>query len=176
VYGPTFASDTVFVNTDSTITQIIEKDTGTKLGCSLVSGHFNSDNVSDLAMGARYASPLGRNSAGATYVLYGVASSTGVLSPYSPPALVLKPNFPNPFSTSTSIRLELPQHADVSVTIYDVRGRRVVTLEEVGLVAGENTIMWNGRDEVGRLVPSGIYFYSLQSAGITRTRKMVLLR
>jgi hypothetical protein len=176
VYGPTLPSDTVFVKTDSTITQIIEEINGTNLGRSLVSEDFDSDSVSDLVVGAAKAWPLGRNRAGAAYVLYGVASSTAVTPPGPPPSLVLKPNYPNPFSTRTSIRFELPRSADVSVTIYDVRGRRITTFVEPALEAGDNTVLWDGRDEVGRLVPSGIYFYRLQSNGITRTKKMVLLR
>ena len=88
----------------------------------------------------------------------------------------LSQNYPNPFNPGTRIGYFVDKEADVSLRIYDVSGRHVRTLSERRLPPGEYVDMWNGQDEQGKPVVSGIYFYRLRIGKNTLTRRMVLLR
>lgn len=176
VYGHRLLADTVFQETDTTLTRIVEATLDSHFAHSMASGDLDGDGVNDLVIGATYASPLGRSYAGAAYVLHGVACSAGASSPEFPPALVVELNYPNPFSSSTWIRFYLPRVSAATVTIYDVVGRRVATFNRPKLEAGEQRILWDGRDEGGRRVSSGVYFFRVQAGGASQTRKVVLTR
>jgi len=96
----------------------------------------------------------------------------GVISGY-----VLEQNYPNPFNESTMIRFHIPQTAHTKLTITDLKGRRVLTLFEDDLPAGDQLIRWNGWDRNGvQKLPSGTYFYRLESAGQVLTRKLLILK
>lgn len=88
----------------------------------------------------------------------------------------LQPNFPDPFTSETSIRFSLARPSSVRLTVHDVRGHRVRTLVDGSLPVGPQTAVWNGRDESGRPLPSGAYFYHLTADGVTVTQSAVLLR
>jgi hypothetical protein len=94
----------------------------------------------------------------------------------APRAVVLHQNAPNPFNPGTTIRFELPQDEQVSIRIFDVRGRVVRTLVQGRRPAGYNEVTWNGVDEAGRRVASGVYWYRLEMPGVVQTRAMVLAR
>jgi hypothetical protein len=90
-------------------------------------------------------------------------------------------NFPNPFNPRTTIELTLPSgngSLPVEVTVFDLRGRHIVRLFHGQLEAGRrHGITWDGRDENGRFVPSGVYFArSVVAERMTNTTKMVLVR
>ena len=85
-------------------------------------------------------------------------------------------NYPNPFNPRTTISFTLPKAEAVTLAVFDIEGRLVSTLVDEAASAGENAAQWDGRDELGRSVASGIYFYRLQSGTEVRTRKMVLLK
>jgi hypothetical protein len=86
-------------------------------------------------------------------------------------------NYPNPFNPVTTIRYGLKQKGHVSLKIYDVDGRRVRTLvDEVQGAAPERTIQWDGRNDAGRPVSSGVYFYRLVTSGFAESRKLVILK
>ena len=97
-----------------------------------------------------------------------------------PTAFALAQNYPNPFNPSTTIAFEIPgklgERRTVSLVVYDVRGRRVKTLVDAELEPGRYRIAWNGRDERGGPVPSGIYLYTMKSADERHTRKMTLMK
>ena len=93
-----------------------------------------------------------------------------------PESFALLQNYPNPFNPSTTIRYGLPVAAPVSVAIYDVLGRRVRTLLDGNQAAGWHRITWNGRDDQGERVSSGIYIYRLQAGEFMSSRKLVLMR
>ena len=84
--------------------------------------------------------------------------------------------YPNPFSAATSIEITSNRDAPVSVGIFDVSGRRVRSLNVGRVDALTRTISFDGRDEHGTLLPSGLYFCRIQSAGETVTRKLVIQR
>ena len=83
---------------------------------------------------------------------------------------------PNPFSSETVLRLELPQAGRVRLAVYDVAGREVAVLLDGNLPAGPKTLEWDGHDSDRRLASSGIYLARLSYAGRTKTLKIVLAR
>jgi choice-of-anchor B domain-containing protein len=91
-------------------------------------------------------------------------------------AFVLEQNFPNPFNPATRIPFELKRAGSVSLAVFDVAGRRVRGLVERGLPAGWHQAEWDGRDDAGRPVASGVYFYRMSAGDQTRTRRMVLVK
>jgi len=104
--------------------------------------------------------------------IVGVAEAgTGVPTHYE-----LAHNYPNPFNPSTRIRFALPRREHVQIAIHDVLGRRIKTLVDATLPAGRHAATWDGTDEAGQPVASGVYFYRLHTDGFTKVRKMMLLR
>ncbi|MCD4829375.1 MAG: T9SS type A sorting domain-containing protein [Candidatus Cloacimonetes bacterium] len=84
--------------------------------------------------------------------------------------------FPNPFNPETTIGFSLPVSGQVELTVYNVRGERVKTLVNGDMKPGDHTVTWQGSDDNGSPVASGVYFYRLQAGGNTETRKMLLLK
>ncbi len=91
-------------------------------------------------------------------------------------AMSLRQNAPNPFAESTTIGIALPERSDVEVSIFDVSGKLVATITRGEREGGEHAFLWDGRDDAGRRVGAGVYFYRLKSGGETLTRKLVLMR
>ncbi len=85
-------------------------------------------------------------------------------------------NYPNPFNSSTTISFTLPEAGHVDLAIYDIIGRLVNTLVNADINAGHQTVIWDGTDELGRPVSSGIYFYTLRSGEISSSSRMLLLK
>ncbi|MCB9070862.1 MAG: T9SS type A sorting domain-containing protein [Calditrichae bacterium] len=83
----------------------------------------------------------------------------------------LEQNYPNPFNPSTNIRFELPNAANVRLNVYNIRGQLVAELLNEQRPAGKHSVVFDAAD-----LPSGIYFYKIQSENFTRTHKMVLIR
>ena len=100
---------------------------------------------------------------------------TPVLPPEPPPALavLLRGPAPNPFRGATGAGFSLSREADVQVEIFDVAGRRVRLLLDARLEAGDHVAGWDGEDDRGAAVPSGLYFYRLTADGRSETRRMV---
>ena len=94
----------------------------------------------------------------------------------APAVLRLAQNHPNPFNPKTMISFALPVEGQASLKVYDVEGRMVRTLLEKGLPAGEHHVVWDGTDDQGRSLASGVYFYRVKAAGEIQTRKMLLLK
>jgi len=91
-------------------------------------------------------------------------------------AFTLDQNVPNPFNPTTTIRFSLATPEHVTLNIYDVAGRRVRTLVNTSQSAGPHAVTWNGINDRGATVSSGIYFYRLQAGSFAETHKMVLLK
>jgi len=85
-------------------------------------------------------------------------------------------NFPNPFNPSTTIKFDIPHDSHVKLVVYNIRGQVVKTLVNASLLKGSHTALWNGVDDNGRSVSSGIYFYRLHTGNTTLTRKCLLLK
>jgi len=90
----------------------------------------------------------------------------------------LSANYPNPFNPFTSIRYQVSGigNQNVEINVYNVRGQRVRTLLNEHREPGQHSVVWNGRDDSGREVGSGIYFYRMRVGEFTQTRSMVLLK
>lgn len=98
-------------------------------------------------------------------------------TPVLPAVFRLHPNIPNPFNPRTEIRFDLPQAvAGMSLEIFDLAGRRVTMLAEGPHAAGRHSVVWNGTDDDGRPVASGIYLYRLESPVFRQTHKLALVR
>jgi hypothetical protein len=94
----------------------------------------------------------------------------------APASFVLHQNYPNPFNPETAIKFEVPVSGNVELIVYDVLGREVSKLVNEFKSPGTYNVKWNGTNEFGRQVSSGVYFYKLVSSNNVITRKMVMLR
>ncbi|UCB51654.1 MAG: DUF333 domain-containing protein [Candidatus Zixiibacteriota bacterium] len=83
-------------------------------------------------------------------------------------------NYPNPFNPSTAIEYALPKDTWVRITIYNILGRKVRTLFDGHQSAGHRRIVWDSKDDEGREVASGIYFYQIKAGEFTQSKKMVI--
>jgi flagellar hook assembly protein FlgD len=89
----------------------------------------------------------------------------------------LDQNFPNPFNPLTTISYELARAVPVKLCVYDVAGRLVRGLRDGGVEqAGRHCVEWDGRDDRGLRVASGVYIYRLEAGDLVTTRRMVLLK
>jgi hypothetical protein len=100
-----------------------------------------------------------------------------------PKEFALKQNYPNPFNPETLIEYDLPTASYVNIRIYDLKGREVRELANGLEPPGIHTVTWNGKNELGRAVASGIYFYKIEASGtsshkriFSKTRQMIVLR
>jgi PKD repeat protein len=93
-----------------------------------------------------------------------------------PEDFTLSQNYPNPFNLSTNLSFYLPVESEVEFSIYNLLGEKVKTLVKGVLEAGSHTVTWNGTNESGAEVASGVYFYRLSSGTNAITKKMSLLK
>ena len=93
-----------------------------------------------------------------------------------PKVFALFQNIPNPFGGNTVIRYALPEDVDVELEIYNIAGQKVRTLVRGRERAGYRFVKWDGRDDAGRRVGPGVYFYKLKAGEFEAIRKMVIIR
>jgi subtilisin family serine protease len=93
-----------------------------------------------------------------------------------PLVFALYPNHPNPFNPSTFIKYDLAERTHVTLKIFNVFGQEVRTLVDETQPAGRQLASWDGRDNFGRVVGSGIYFYQIKTPRFQKSRKMIVLR
>lgn len=121
--------------------------------------------------------------------LYAVASTSDAITAFSTSSTVsvsetkagvgrfiLQAAYPNPFNPETTIKYQLSKTSNVKLTIYNLAGQEVKTLIDSAIPAGLHVVRWNGTDERGRNVASGIYLYRLETRGRVDVKKMTLLR
>ena len=121
-----------------------------------------------------------------TYISYGdggfttLTINTGVyMSAHNevvPGTFALHQNYPNPFNPVTSIGFELPERTDISLVVYDLLGKKVKTLVNQNLGIGSYQIKWNGLSDRGEMLPSGMYFYELNSSDFRSVKKLILVK
>jgi flagellar hook assembly protein FlgD len=83
---------------------------------------------------------------------------------------------PNPFVDRTEVKYGLPQSSNVHIVIYNPLGQYARTLVDEKADAGTHTVIWDGRDDSGRELRSGVYLCKIQAGDYTQTRKVILLR
>jgi hypothetical protein len=175
IYGSASLPDTVFLDSDTFLTRFFAEGRQDNFGRGLGAGDINNDGIVDALIGAEGAFPLGRHVAGTAYVFYGNSHASGIAQGLTR-SINLLWNRPNPFASTTWIEYELQEPSPVVVTVYNVRGQRVAQIKQPIQPTGHRTITWNGLDDNGCRVGSGIYLYRLEAGGLSQTRKMFILR
>ncbi len=103
-----------------------------------------------------------------------IGEETGAIGPYE--GFYLSPNYPNPFNPVTQIVFQIADVEFTSLKVHDLLGREVATLILENLLPGSYQTQWDGRDDSGKLVAGGMYFYRMVSGEFSQTRRMILLR
>jgi hypothetical protein len=105
-------------------------------------------------------------------------SAVGITETQSavPKQYFMFPAYPNPFNPSTTIRYQLPQAADVKLEIFNTLGQTVHTLVNSRVEAGYHEVRWNGRDDSGIQMPSGVYMYRIEAKDFQQVKKMLLMK
>ena len=85
-------------------------------------------------------------------------------------------NTPNPFNPSTFISFQLPRTEHVRLLIYNTTGQVIRVLVDELTLPGQYTVQWDGRDEIGRVMPAGIYIYRIETESFTSTRKLIFMK
>jgi hypothetical protein len=93
-----------------------------------------------------------------------------------PTVFALRQNYPNPFNPTTVIQYALPKSSFVRIEVYNILGQRVRALVEEEQEPGYKMIRWDGKDDGGVEVSSGVYFYKIEAGDFTECRKMTLLK
>ena len=93
-----------------------------------------------------------------------------------PEEFVLEQNYPNPFNPSTTISYQLPTAENVILVIYDLNGRLVRELLNASREAGSYTVQWDGRNQTGQTVATGLYIYQIRAGQFNQTRKMLFMK
>ncbi|MDD3536571.1 MAG: FlgD immunoglobulin-like domain containing protein, partial [Candidatus Cloacimonetes bacterium] len=94
----------------------------------------------------------------------------------SPSGISLKGNYPNPFNPHTTIEFNMEKAAPAQIEIYNQKGQIIKTIDVANAHKGINTLSWNGTDNSGRGVSSGVYYFRLKSGSYSSTKKMVLMK
>lgn len=97
-------------------------------------------------------------------------------NPAQPFTFDLAQNYPNPFNPQTTIKFSLAKRGKVTIQIYNVLGQKIKTLIDAVKPAGAYSIVWDGKNDIGLPVSSGVYFYKMKSADFVEVRKMLLLK
>jgi predicted outer membrane repeat protein len=93
-----------------------------------------------------------------------------------PTEFALHENYPNPFNPSTTLRFDLPEVSNITLTIFNMLGQKIRTYDMQSAAAGYHTLKWNATNDYGDPVGAGVYLYQLQTKDFVKTRKMVLLK
>ncbi len=115
-----------------------------------------------------------------TLFVYGFNSSTDVPESENqnliPNKFALSQNFPNPFNPSTTIEYTLQSRSNVTITVFDILGRKVKTIFDQTMPVGTHTAYWDGTNVENNPVATGVYFYQIKAGDFVETKKMLLLK
>jgi len=95
---------------------------------------------------------------------------------FLPTTFALYQNHPNPFNPITTIRYDLPEDGPVSIIIYDLMGREIKTLVKQVSAPGRYSVNWNGRNQFGKQIASGMYFYRMETPEFQSVKKLIFLK
>lgn len=137
-----------------------------------------SFNWFDVQLNARFLGPADAVLAGKILggvLPLGCRRSPIPCDPSTPAVIKLYAGAPNPFNPTTRLRLDLPSEIHVRLQLFNVAGRRVRTLVDARMPGGVHAVHWNGDDDAGHHVASGVYFCRLEAGGIVQTQTLVLV-
>ena len=134
----------------------------------------------DIFIGVNFYIVNGQASGNQPYVDHfiitsGLATSVGE-TPQVVDGFELRQNYPNPFNPSTTISYSMEHSGQVELHIYNLLGREIRTLLRGSQSAGEHTVVWDGKDDLGKQVASGHYFYQLKAGEFRSMKRMILLK
>ena len=113
---------------------------------------------------------------GTAHFVSAVTTAVGMEEGRTPSLVFLSGSWPNPFSHTTLMEFGMPVPGPVTLQVFDVQGKRVRRLVHKNYKSGIHRISWDGRDDRGHNLPSGVYFCRLETSGKVKTVKMVLIR
>jgi flagellar hook assembly protein FlgD len=93
-----------------------------------------------------------------------------------PEEFALHQNYPNPFNPVTSIQFDIPEQSEVRMDIYNLMGQRVATLINNTLEPGFHAVKWNGTNDFGNQLSSGMYIYRISANNFTSVKKLILMK
>ena len=105
-----------------------------------------------------------------------IGRTTSLTLQVIPTEFALHQNFPNPFNPTTEIQFDLPEESAVSLDIYNLMGQNIRTLSSGTYSPGFHSIVWDGTNDYGEQVATGMYFYSIQTNSSQATKKMLFLK
>jgi flagellar hook assembly protein FlgD len=103
-------------------------------------------------------------------------TSAGDPSTTVPTTFAISQNYPNPFNPTTMIDYAVREQSFVGIKVYNLLGQEVKDLVSEEMDAGVYSVAWDGRDNFGKEVPSGMYMYKMNAGSFSQTRKMMLLK
>jgi hypothetical protein len=172
---------TTYYPPDDPIDKDGDKDIGPPIRWCWTYTDITFDRASTLAAGGGY-NPIMfwiENDVGTKWNCSPVVDPEPLPQPRSedlPVAFDLRPCYPNPFNPQTTIAYDLPHDAVVQLDVVDVQGRRIRTLVTGARAAGRHEVVWDGTDETGKRVASGVYFSLMQAGDFRAMSKMILLK
>jgi hypothetical protein len=117
------------------------------------------------------------NGADTQIILISAENTTGTgLDTGLPRKVSLAQNYPNPFNSETMISFYIPYSDKVEISIHDILGRKIYSIKQKIQCQGNYSIRWDGRNSNGSVMPSGVYFYRIQTSNLALTKRMILLR
>ncbi len=118
-----------------------------------------------------YPNPLTSEDVYRLSVITGIEELAGTVKDFR-----LFQNYPNPFNPETSIRYEVPTTSKITLEIFNILGQKLKTLLDEKKTPGQYSVIWDGTNELGHKVSSGLYIYRLEGDGFVKNRKMILLK
>ena len=132
-------------------------------------GDVNGDEIDDFAVSATESDKI--------YIYSGTGLTAGIAdSDLLPEGFVLSQNYPNPFNPNTEISYQIPVEAKVTLRVHNMLGQEVKTMVSEIQAPGVHKVSWDGLDNSGQMVASGVYTYQLNFNGAKISRKMLLMR
>jgi hypothetical protein len=107
---------------------------------------------------------------------FAVAIDDDAVAMEIPKEYALRNNYPNPFNPVTNIEFDLTKASDVKITVFNLLGEKIRTIADQNYKAGQHRVVWNGTNETGSLVSSGVYIYKIETPEFVASRKMVLMK
>ncbi len=139
--------------------------------------HVNASNaVCTSAWSATWSFTTGTSMSKKSLTHRGSGSDDDEFSSAIPVEYALSQNYPNPFNPSTNIQLDLPKDGRVVLIVYDLLGRKVTTLLDDDIPAGSYVLLWDGKNDAGQMMATGIYFYRIIANDFVGTKKMIFMR